>query len=110
LRARFQSCEEGLRSAMALPDVAVRETITRQAADLGEAQRKVLNDTPVGRLTPPDFTPQGVEVFAVCSKNTAKGDTPAKRKVRDEMYNERYQAASKKFLKELRNQALIEYK
>ena len=110
LRARFQSCEEGLRSAMALPDVAVRETITRQSADLGEAQRKVLNDTPIGRLTPPDFTPQGVEVFAVCSKNVAKGDTPAKRKVRDEMYNERYQAASKKFLKELRNQALIEYK
>ena len=109
-RARFQSCEEGLRSAMALPDVAVRETITRQSADLGEAQRKVLNDTPVGRLTPPDFTPQGVEVFAVCSKTTAKGDTPAKRKVRDEMYNERYQAASKKFLKELRSQALIEYK
>ncbi|MGB9365588.1 MAG: peptidylprolyl isomerase [Xanthobacteraceae bacterium] len=110
LRARFQSCEDGLRTAMALPDVAVRETITRQAADLGEAQRKVLNDTPVGRLTPPDFTPQGVEVFAVCSKTDAKGDNPAKRKVRDEMYNERYQAASKKFLKELRSQALIEYK
>jgi len=110
LRARFQSCEEGLRSAMALPDVAVRETITRQAADLAEAQRKILNDTPVGRLTPPDFTPQGVELFAVCSKTTAKGDTPAKRKVRDEMFNERFQAASKKFLKELRRQALIEYK
>jgi peptidyl-prolyl cis-trans isomerase SurA len=110
LRARFQSCNEGLRAAMALPDVAVRDTITRQAADLGEAQRKVLNDTPVGRLTPPDFTPQGVEVFAVCSKTDAKGDTPAKRKVRDEMFNERYQAASKKFLKELRSQALIEYK
>ena len=46
----------------------------------------------------------------MCSKNVAKGDTPAKRKVRDEMYNERYHAASKKFLKELRNQALIEYK
>jgi len=110
LRGRFQSCDEGLRSAMALPDVAVRDTITRQAADLGEAQRKVLNDTGVGRLTPPDITPQGVEVFAVCSKTTATGDTPAKRKVRDEMFNERYQAASKKFLKELRKQALIEYK
>src|SRR5947209_15819253 len=60
-RARFQSCEEGLRSAMALPDVAVRETITRQSADLAEAQRKVLNETAVGRLTPPDITPQGVD-------------------------------------------------
>jgi peptidyl-prolyl cis-trans isomerase SurA len=109
-RARFQSCEEGLRSAMALPDVAVRETITRQSADLAEAQRKVLNETAVGRLTPPDITPQGVEVFAVCSKTAATGETPAKRKVRDEMFNERYQALSKKFLKDLRKQALIEYK
>ena len=31
LRARFQSCDEGLRLAMGLPDVAVRETITRQS-------------------------------------------------------------------------------
>jgi peptidyl-prolyl cis-trans isomerase SurA len=110
LRARFQSCDEGLRTAMTLPDVAVRETITRQAADLAEQQRKVLNETAVGRLTPPDVTPQGVEVFAVCSKTEAKGDTPAKRKVRDEMFNERYQALAKKFLKELRSQALIEYR
>jgi peptidyl-prolyl cis-trans isomerase SurA len=94
LRARFQSCPEGLRLAMALPDVAVRETIARQSAD----------------LTPPDITPQGVELFAVCSKTAATGDTPAKRKVRDELFNERFQALSKKFLKELRHQALIEYK
>lgn len=110
LRARFQSCEQGLRTAMTLPDVAVRESITRQSADLGEQQRKVLNETAVGRLTPPDFTQQGVEVFAVCSKTAATGDTPAKRKVRDEMFNERFQAFSKKFLKQLRSQALIEYK
>jgi peptidyl-prolyl cis-trans isomerase SurA len=110
LRARFQSCPEGLRFAMALPDVAVRETIARQSADLGEAQRKILNETAVGHLTPPDITPQGVELFAVCSKTAASGDTPAKRKARDELFNERFQALSKKFLKELRRQALIEYK
>jgi len=110
LRARFQSCDEGVRYAMALQDVAVRETITRQSADLGEAQRKVLNETAIGHLTPPDITPQGVEVFAICSRTTATGDNPTKRKVRDEMFNERYQALSKKFLKELRKQALIEYK
>jgi peptidyl-prolyl cis-trans isomerase SurA len=110
LRARFQSCDDGLRAAMTLPDVAVREAITRQSADLPEQQRKILAETGVGRLTPPDITPQGVEVFAVCSRTVAKGDSPAKRKVRDEMYNERYQELSKKFLKELRKQALIEYR
>jgi peptidyl-prolyl cis-trans isomerase SurA len=110
LRTRFQSCDEGLRIAMSLPDVAVRETITRQSADIGQQQRDILNNTVIGHLTPPDVTPQGVEVFAVCGKAPAPGDTPAKRQARDEMFNERYQALSKKFLKELRSQALIEYK
>ena len=92
---------------MALPDVAVREAIIRQSADLGQQQRDVLNNTPVGRLTPPDVTMQGVEVFAVCNKTEAKGgDTPARARGARDVYQERYQALSKKYLKELRSQAL----
>ena len=109
LRARFQSCGEGLRLAMGLPDVAVREAIVRQSTDLGKQQAEVLNSTPVGRLTPPDVTMQGVEVFAVCNKIEAKGgESVAKREAREAVYQERYQALSKKYLKELRSQALIE--
>jgi len=109
LRGRFQTCNEGLRQAMTLPDVVVREAITRQSTDLPQAQRDLLNNTPVGRLTPPDVTAQGVEVFAVCRKTPAVGgDTPREREVRETMYQERYQAISKKYLKELRAGALIE--
>jgi peptidyl-prolyl cis-trans isomerase SurA len=109
LRGRFQSCNEGLRQAMTLPDVVVREAITRQSTDLPQAQRDLLNNTPLGKLTPPDVTSQGVEVFAVCRKTPAVGgDTPREREVRESMYQERYQALSKKYLKELRAQALIE--
>jgi peptidyl-prolyl cis-trans isomerase SurA len=109
LRARFQSCNEGLRHAMTLPDVVVRESISRQSVDLAQQQRDILNNTPVGRLTPPDVTSNGVEVFAVCQKKAAVGaDTPRERETRDAMYQERYQALSKKYLKELRAQALIE--
>jgi peptidyl-prolyl cis-trans isomerase SurA len=109
LRARFQSCDDGLRAARALPDVAVRDVITRASADVPQKQRELLNDTPVGRLTPPDVTFQGVEMFAVCAKTPATGgETPAKREARETIYQERFQAASKKFLKELRAQALIE--
>jgi peptidyl-prolyl cis-trans isomerase SurA len=111
LRGRFTSCDEGLRIAMTLPDVVVREPITRASADIAQQQRDILNTTAVGHLTPPDITPQGVEVFAVCGKTPASAaESPARKQVRDEMFNERYQTLSKKFLKELRSQALIEYK
>jgi peptidyl-prolyl cis-trans isomerase SurA len=94
---------------MALPDVAVREAIVRQSTDLPQQQRDVLNNTPVGRLTPPDVSMQGVELFAVCNKTEAKGgETVAKREARESVYQERFQAISKKYLRELRSQALIE--
>ncbi len=109
LRTRFQSCNEGLRLAMGLPDVAVRETIKRLASELGQQQRDALNNTPIGRLTPPDVSLQGVELFAVCDKKETKGgESAAKREAREAVYQERYQALSKKYLKELRSQALIE--
>ena len=109
LRARFQGCNEGLRLAMGLRDVAVREAVRKGSSELGPAQREALNNTPVGKLTPPEITPQGVEMFAVCSKTASTDtDTPAKREARDTVFQERYQALSKKYLKELRSQALIE--
>ena len=37
-------------------------------------------------------------------------NAPAKKEVRDEMYNEAFESHSKKFLKELRDQAMIEYR
>ena len=46
-------------------------------------------------------------------RSAASGESdnaPAKKEVRDEMYNEMFEAQSKKFLKELRDQAMIEYK
>jgi peptidyl-prolyl cis-trans isomerase SurA len=108
LRARFQSCEEGIPMARALRDVAVREPLTRASLDIPAQQREVLDKTPVGHLTPPDITLQGVETFAVCSKEQVSGETPEKREMREKLSNERFQAQAKRYLKELRRSAMIE--
>jgi peptidyl-prolyl cis-trans isomerase SurA len=108
LRARFQSCEEGIPMARALRDVAVREPITRASLDIPAQQREVLDKTPLGHLTPPDITLQGVETFAVCSKEQVTGETPEKREMREKLSNERFQAQAKRYLKELRRSAMIE--
>ncbi|MCZ7656431.1 MAG: SurA N-terminal domain-containing protein [Xanthobacteraceae bacterium] len=109
LRQRFQSCAEGLAMARTLRDVAIRAPITRSSADFAQQQREVLANTPIGRLTPPDTTPQGVELFAVCAKTPAKNaDTASEREARDQIYNKRFQELSKNYLKELRRSALIE--
>jgi peptidyl-prolyl cis-trans isomerase SurA len=111
LRNLFQNCDEGLRLARGLKDVAIRDPLVRSSADFAVQQREVLNNTPVGRLTPPDVTQQGIELFAVCDKKASKGgDSPIKRETREKIGQERFVAQGKRYLQELRKSAMIEYR
>jgi peptidyl-prolyl cis-trans isomerase SurA len=110
LRNRFQTCNEGLAMARSLRDVVVREPINRNSADLAPQLRDLLGNMKVGQLTTPEVTAQGVQMFAVCAKKENTSDSPAKREAREAIYSKRFEAESKKFLDEIRKQAMIEYK
>jgi peptidyl-prolyl cis-trans isomerase SurA len=109
LRARFQNCEEGIPMARSIRYVAVRQTVVRGSADLPQALRDMLAKTEVGHLAPPDVTREGVEIYALCAKKQSD-NTPAKKEIRDQLIAETFETLSKKFLKEIRTEALIEYR
>jgi len=111
LRGRFQGCDDGLNFARALKDVAIREQVVRSSADLPAELRKLLEGVEVGRLTPPEVTKYGVEMYAICSKKESSSDnTPGKRQARESIMAQRYEQKSKQYLQELRRSAMIEYK
>jgi peptidyl-prolyl cis-trans isomerase SurA len=111
LRNRFRSCDDGLPFARALASVVVRDQIIRSSADVPPELRKGLDGVPVGQLTAPEITKFGIEMFAVCAKDTAKADnSPGKKQAREALFNERFEQQSKKYLQQLRHDALIEYK
>ena len=110
LRSRFVNCTEGLVLARALRDVAVREPINRSSTDLPPQLRELLGSMEVGRVTTPEVTQQGLQMFALCGKKESAEDSPAKREVREQLFTKKYDAESKKFLDEIRKQAMIEYK
>lgn len=110
LRGRFTSCDSGIRLARSLRDVAVRQPVTRNSSDLPEQLREVLARLEIGRLSTPEPTPQGWQMFALCGKRESTADSPAKKEMREKLYNERYEAESKKFLEDIRKSAMIEYK
>lgn len=91
-------------------DVAVREPVTRSSSDLAEQLRDLLGKMELGRLTTPEVTAQGLQMFAVCDKKETKADSPLKRELRDKLYGERFDAESKRYLDETRKGAMIEYK
>ncbi len=110
LRTRFTTCRQGLALARTLRDVAVREAITRSSGDLPQSLRELLDKMPLGHLTTPDVTAQGLQMFAVCDKKQTTRDSPLKAKLREELFAKRFQTVSRSLLDEVRRSAWIEYK
>ena len=59
---------------------------TKTSADIPGPLREVLDKTPIGHLTAPEITKQGVEMVALCGRKPTTVDTPKKREIRDKMY------------------------
>ncbi|WP_022723404.1 SurA N-terminal domain-containing protein [Rhodopseudomonas sp. B29] len=110
LRGRVQTCEEADRLFKSMPNAAIRATVVKTSADLPPALREVLDKTPVGHLTAPEVTKQGLEMVALCSRTPTTADTPKKREIREKMFADKFQAKSNAYLQEIRKAAMIEYR
>jgi peptidyl-prolyl cis-trans isomerase SurA len=109
LRSRVQTCDEANSYFKTMPNAAIREAVVRTSADIPPVLRKVLDDTPIGHLTPPEVTKQGVEMVVLCERKATTIDTPKRKEIRDKMYVQKYEATSKAYLDEIRKAAMIEY-
>jgi peptidyl-prolyl cis-trans isomerase SurA len=110
LRNRVQSCAEANALFKSMPNAAIRDIVVKTSADIPEVLREVLDKTPIGHLTAPEITKQGVEMVALCARTATTIDTPKKREIRDKMYAEKYTAKSNWYLQEIRKAAMIEYR
>ena len=110
LRERVQSCEEANSYFKSIQNAAIRDIVTKTTADIPEVLRGVLDKTPIGHLTPPEVTKQGVEMVVLCGRKPTTIDTPKKREIREKMFAEKYEAKSKSYLQEVRRAAMIEYR
>ncbi|ABE63135.1 conserved hypothetical protein [Nitrobacter hamburgensis X14] len=110
LRERVQSCADATRIFKAMRNATIRETVVKTSADLPPPIRDLLDKTPVGHLTPPEITRQGVEMVAICGKKATSVDTPKKKEIREKMFAEKYEKKSKDYLEDIRKSAMIEYR
>jgi peptidyl-prolyl cis-trans isomerase SurA len=110
LRTRVQTCEEANSLFKTMQNAAIRDTVTKTSADIPAVLRDVLDKTPIGHLTAPEVTKQGVEMVALCARKPTTVDTPKKREVREKMFAEKFEKKSKAYLDEIRKAAMIEYR
>jgi peptidyl-prolyl cis-trans isomerase SurA len=110
LRARIQTCDEAKEVFRNLRDAVIRDPVQKTSADIPQSLRGVLDATPIGHLTAPEVTRQGVEMVALCDKKPTTIDSPHKRETRDKLYQRKFEALSAKYLAEIRRTSMIEYR
>src|SRR5207302_6970340 len=108
LRARVQTCDEANAFFKSMQNAAIRDAVIKTSADIPPVLRELLDKTPIGHLTPPEVTKQGVEMVALCARKPTTVDTPKKKEIRDKMFVQKYEAKSKSYLQEVRRAAMIE--
>jgi peptidyl-prolyl cis-trans isomerase SurA len=109
LRTRVQTCDEANSYFKTMQNAVIRESVVKTSADIPANLRKVLDDTPIGHLTPPEVTKDGIQMVALCERKATTIDTPKKQQIRNEMFAKKYEAQSKSYLQEVRKAAMLEY-
>jgi peptidyl-prolyl cis-trans isomerase SurA len=110
LRGRFTSCAEGLPFAKGLSGVVIKPLGRRMQSDLSNENAKMLDELAVGRLTPPQRTENGVEMVALCNRRVLQSDAAARAEIEGELLDEKGSLMSRRYLHDLKRNAVIEYK
>jgi peptidyl-prolyl cis-trans isomerase SurA len=107
LRTRFTDCATGLQLARSLPDAAVKEQLSRNAASFSEQVRDLLDRTPVGHLTPPTRGSGGVEMLAICQKFENADDSTLHDRISALLLDQHLKKESDRLYAEVRAHAVI---
>jgi peptidyl-prolyl cis-trans isomerase SurA len=110
LRSRIQTCDEANSLFKSMQNAAIRDAVVKTSADMPAPLREVLDKTPIGHLTEPEVTKQGVEMVALCSRKPTTLDTPRKREIRDKMFADKFDKKSNAYLNQIRKAAMVEYR
>lgn len=110
LRNRIRSCEN-LNDLTRLVRKSSIKSIGRKSVDqLVQPTRAVLLATKEGQMTPPVITSSGVESYIVCAKRSVVRNDQQRQQVRSKLLSQEYDILARRHLRDLRQDAFVEYR
>ncbi len=113
--SRFKGCKSAQSAASGIFNVKVGKTIDAVATKLPPQLRQALDKAGPGRAVGPSRGPKGIQVLAFCGKRTItppkpKYQLPTRQQIENSVSNEKLAATEEKYMKIMRQNALVEYK
>lgn len=110
LRTRFKSCQT-TKSLVADIEGAKFENLGRKrAANFPEPTRSQLIQAKIGEMPPPALSPKGVQLYAVCGRRKVAATSKKQVAVKKRRQQQEYNILSERHLRDLKQEAFIEYR
>ena len=109
-RAKFNGCKGSGALATSIPGARFEDMGTKKPSAIPEPTRSMLLSAKDGEMLPATVGGGGVELWAVCGRTVVKADEAKREAVGGDLRQKEMEVLSKKHLKDLRQDASIEYR
>jgi len=82
----------------------------RKPSSVPEPTRSLLLNAKDGEMVPPNMSSRGVELYAVCGRKVIKADDQVREQVAQELQQKEFEVLAERHLRDLRQDAHIEYR
>jgi peptidyl-prolyl cis-trans isomerase SurA len=110
LRAKFSGCKNTASLAAGVTGAKFEDLGERKPSSIPEPTRSLLLSAADGEMLPPRISDDGVELWAVCGRKVVKADDKKRTAAQDELRQREFGILAQRHLKDLRQDAHIEYR
>lgn len=110
LRSRFRTCEKLEDVIKGVRRASIKQIGRKRAEQLAQPSRALVMKAKAGEMTPPNLTPTGVELYAVCSRKKVTTNVKKRLQVEQKMQAEEYSRLATRYFQDLRRDAYIEHR
>lgn len=110
MRTRFRSCASVPELAKSLSGATVKDLQGAQTTTLPQPARLLVQNAKVGQMTPPTLSRSAVELYAICGGQSATSTAKVREQTQSKLRNEEMMIHAERLLRDLRQEAFIEYR
>ncbi len=110
IRAKFIDCKSTGQIAAGIAGAKFDELGKRKPSAFPEPTRSLLLNAKDGEMLPPAVGENGIELFAVCGRDVIKVEEQKRNQAEGELKQKEFELLGKRHLKDLRQDAAIEYR
>ena len=110
LRSKFTNCNDLSKLVVGQSGLQFEDLGKRKPSTFPEPTRSLLLNAKDNEMLPPSVTEDGIDMFAVCGRDVVKAEEARRTQAEGELKQKEFDLLAKRHLKDLRQDAHIEYR